>query len=203
MAVIDYGAILLINGKKYNDSLFMESSDCGFVPDKAYSSKYDYWMDIKGNYFVYAGDDAFMIVFYKTWAHIISCGEIVFSTSFNMMYPGETRYFDELPTVKFEHLDKKKYKYSWHDNLSLKDYIEVYGRRQGSMYYYRMIKRNQRNKSLEYKQRYVASWYYKGKKYEVIYGYGIDPDKNVWERIRNSDYGFTDNEIRIINRCFE
>ena len=41
MAMIDYGAILMIDGKKYNNSMFMETSDCGFVPEKAYDKKHD------------------------------------------------------------------------------------------------------------------------------------------------------------------
>lgn len=204
MAMIDYGAILMIDGKKYNDSMFMETSDCGFVPEKAYSKEYDQWMNIKGNYFVYAGDDNFMLVFYKCWAHVISAGEILYSTPFDFHYPGETRYFDGLPTVTFEHLDKNKYPQQFDLNKDDYDYyISRYGKVWGELYWYRAVKRIKRNTWYSYTNRYVARWEYQGRKYEVIYGYGIDPDKECWESIRDEAYDFTEIEKRKINGCFE
>ena len=205
MAMIDYGAILMIDGKKYNDTMFMETSDCGFVPEKAYSKEYNQWLDIKGNYFVYAGDDNFMLVFYKTWAYVITAGEIIYSAPFNMNYPGLTRYFDGLPTVTFEHLDKNRYEeyLTDVDDDDYRYYISRYGIKRGTLYYYRALKRCERAKWLCYTNRYVARWEYQGRKYEVIYGYGVDPDKECWERIRDEAYDFTEIEKQKIDRCFE
>lgn len=206
MAMIDYGAILMIDGKRYNNELFMETSDCGFVPEKAYSKKYDQWMDIRGNFFVYAGDDNFMIVFYKTWCCVISAGEILYTASYDMRYNGETRYFDGLPTVTFEHLDKNLYEEHWDVDDDDYDYlVRAYGKRRGELYYHRLLKRNRRNNSFwkVRTNRYIARWEYNGKKYEVIYGYGVDPNPEVWKDIRDSSYGFTEIEKQKINRCFD
>lgn len=206
MAMIDYGAILMIDGKKYNDSMFMDTSDSGFVPEKAYDEKHDCLIDVKGNYFVYAGDKDFMIVFYRTHAHVIAQGRIIYSPPYNFEYPGETRFFDGLPTVTFEHLDKNRYISQEHlDRDDVQFLLERYGKKWGRLYAYRLAKTIGRNQTNGYTARYVARWEYKGKQYEVIYGYGIDPDKEVWDDIKNDDdgYGFTDVEIQAIDRCFE
>lgn len=49
----------------------------------------------------------------------------------------------------------------------------------------------------------MATWEYKGKKYEVIFGEGIDPNEDVWNNIKYDRYGFTDAERQIIDRWFE
>ena len=205
MAMIDYGAILMIDGKKYNDSMFMDTSDCGFVPEKAYSKEYDQWLDIKGNYFVYAGDDNFMLAFYKARCCVISAGEIIYTTPSNFGYPGLTRYFGELPSVTFEHLDKNRIKeYGLQvGEDEYKQLVDCYGKNWGTFYYYRIVKHCKRNYHLEYTNRYVARWEYQGRKYEVIYGYGVDPDKEVWDEIKDDVYGFTEIEKEKIDRCFE
>ena len=39
--------------------------------------------------------------------------------------------------------------------------------------------------------------------YEVIYGYGIDPSEDVWNRIKNTSYGFSDKERALIDLWFK
>ena len=71
MSAIDYGALLRVNGKfiNKNDDLFSYCSDTGYVCDKAtYYSDYEkkeIEIDIMGNYYVYAGDENFLLCFYK------------------------------------------------------------------------------------------------------------------------------------------
>lgn len=40
-------------------------------------------------------------------------------------------------------------------------------------------------------------------KYEVIYGYGIDPQEHVWDRIKNTSYDFSDKERALIDSWFK
>lgn len=40
-------------------------------------------------------------------------------------------------------------------------------------------------------------------KYEVIYGYGIDPSEEVWNRIKNTSYDFSDKERALIDSWFK
>lgn len=43
-------------------------------------------------------------------------------------------------------------------------------------------------------QRYIAEWSYDNRKYEVIFGYGVDPISKVWNGIKYDCYGFTEIE---------
>ena len=50
--------------------------------------------------------------------------------------------------------------------------------------------------------RWLATWDYNGNHYEVIFGYGIDPNKDVWNRIKLDSYDFSDVERQIIDGWF-
>ena len=47
----------------------------------------------------------------------------------------------------------------------------------------------------------MAEWDYKGKHYEVIFGYGIDADKEVWDDTKHR-YDFSDVERKVIDEWF-
>ncbi len=106
MAMIDYGALLRKNGKfiNKNNDLFMESSDTGYICKDAVD-EHGYKYDIDGNYFVYAGDENFMVVFYKTTYKVISDGKILYS-GWNMPFNSEVHYFEGLPALKVSRLSK-------------------------------------------------------------------------------------------------
>lgn len=225
MAMIDYGAILRVNGKfiNKNKEMFMESSDTGYVCKKA-SYNYDgeeHEVDIDGNYFVYAGDENFLLCFYKSMAYIIHNNKVIKSI-WNNPFLSETFYFDNLPSVTIEHLDKNTYIEpieslgTW-ENYVKENWIGATGKEKlselenGSKRYKLFCKRlkgiarerKNSDKWHKYKtQRWKATWEYNGNKYEVIYGYGIEPNKEVWNNCKY-DYGFTDVERKIIDKWFK
>lgn len=225
MAMIDYGAILKVNGKfinKNNEDLFMKCSDTGYVCKKA-SYNYDgkeYEIDIDGNFFVYAGDENFLLCFYKSTAYAIHNNKVVKSIG-NNPFLSETFYIDNLPSVTIEHLDKNTYiepiesLKTW-ENYVKENWIGATGKEKlselenGYKEYKWFQKRlkyigrcNRRKDGYKYKtQRWKATWDYNGNKYEVIFGYGIDSNEKVWNDIKFDYYGFTDIEREVIDKWF-
>ena len=205
MALIDYGALLKVNGKfiNKNSDLFMSCSDTGYVcKDVEYLDGAKGYID--GNYFVYAGDENFLIAFYKGIFCVVHNNKIIYSDC-NSTFISETLYFEGLPTLKIEHLDKElinEYP-DPPDEYDIEWYYERYGKKKSQLKLYRLAKSRNR---IAYKVRtfrWLATWEYKGKKYEVIFGEGIDTNENVWNDIKYDHYGFTDVEREIINSWFE
>ena len=211
IAAIDYGSLLRINGEfiNKNGDLFMDCSDTGYVCDKAtYFDEYqnkETEIYIAGDYYVYAGDKNFMLCFYKGLMRIISNNKQICSR-WNIPFTSETIYLDGFSTIKVEHLDKEFQRdYYEHPDEADKNYfIYRYGKKKGYFKYLRYLKRNSKKYFKHRTQRWLATWKYNGKKYEVIFGYGIDPDEKVWERIKFDDdgYGFTNVEREIIDGWF-
>ena len=90
----------------------MNSSDTGYVCKEAtyfnyYKNKED-TMCIDGNYYVIAGDENFLIAFYKGIFHVIHNNRIIYS-GYDIQFLSETFYFEGFPTLKVEHLDKNVY----------------------------------------------------------------------------------------------
>ena len=223
MSFIDWGAILRVNGKfiNKNKDLFMNCSDTGYICEKAEYPDGTV-RDISGNYFVYAGDENFLIVFYKGIFHVIHNNKIIYS-DWNISFNSETFYFEGLPTLKVEHLDENIYfdpvesAGTWEDYVR-EQWIGATGKEKlselenGSKRYKRFkknlkrIARERKNPSRWYRyktDRWLATWEYNGKKYEVIFGSGIDPNEKVWNDIKYDCYRFTDVERQIIDSWFE
>jgi hypothetical protein len=54
--------------------------------------------------------------------------------------------------------------------------------------------------------RYFVLFYksdYNGHHYEVIFGYGVEPNERVWNDIKNESYGFRPDEVKLIDNWFE
>ena len=78
MAMIDYGAILRVDGKIVNlDQMFMDCADTGYICQQAYDEKQKQIIDIQYNYFAYAGDANFLLVFYKECFNVIHQNKII------------------------------------------------------------------------------------------------------------------------------
>lgn len=205
MSIIDYGAILRVNRNfiNKNKDLFMGCSDTGYVCKKAEYPD-GIVINIDGNYFVYAGDENFLIAFYNGIFCVVHNNKIIYS-DYNSRFLSETLYFKGLPTLKIEHLDKElinEYP-DPPDEYDIEWYYERYGKKKAQLKLYRLAKSRNR---IAYKYRtfrWMATWEYKGKKYEVIFGEGIDPNEDVWNNIKYDRYGFTDAERQIIDRWFE
>ena len=218
MAMIDYGALLRVDGKLINEGkMFMDSSDTGYVCEKAYYPKYDCDYNINGNYFVYAGDEGLLLCFYKSWCLVISNNEVI-RDAWSVPFASETFFLPNDVNLKISHLDKelRVEPLIWTTNLEeyMKDswgdlYLEDPGREMWKYerkWFRRMMSKAHICKNISYKyrsQRYLAEWDYKGKHYEVIFGYGIDPNKECWDKIKNSSYGFSDVERNIIDEWFK
>lgn len=221
MAFIDYGALLRVDGKfiNKNGNLFMDASDTGYICESA-KEKNGETVPIDGGYFVYAGDEKCLLIFYKGIFQVISNGIIVLS-DFNPAFASQTYKLEGLTELKVSHLDKNLYieypeplgtwedyvRQNWIDATGTEKLSQLYG---GLKRYKRFKKRAKhiarvtRNGGYcKYRtQRYLAEWTYDNRKYEVIFGYGIDPDEEVWNRIKEDSYGFTDTERKIIDEWF-
>lgn len=216
MAMIDYGALLRVDGNFINKDkdMFMEASDTGYICEKAtYPSGNEY--DINGNYFVYAGDKNFLVVFYKGSFKVISNEKILLS-KWDVPFNSETFFFDGLPNLKVSRLSKY-YEYekleswgTWQDFV--REYwwgatgnekpSELEGGTRAYKRYKKNLKRVARSKGYKTRPyRFIAEWDYNGHHYEVIFGYGIENVESVWNDIKDV-YDFRQDEIEIIDGWF-
>jgi hypothetical protein len=200
MAMVDYGALLRVNGKfiNKNKGLFMDMKDAvGFVLETA---KYPQWHDINinDNYFVYAGCEDLLLCFYKTYFYVISNGEVVRTYSDNNL-EAETLLVNGI-SIKVKHLDN-----DWIiDKLEIDYDDKKYVSKNKWSRYIKRVGEVNRKRPLKYKtHRYIASWEHNEKIYEVIFGYGIEPNEDVWNTIKCKSYEFTDKERKIIDEWFK
>ena len=205
LALIDYGSLLRVNGKFINKNcdLFMHSSDTGYVCEQATCSNGEQ-INIDGNFYVYAGDENFMLCFYKQQFCVISHNKIL-RYEYNLPFLSETFYFDNLPDVRIDQLDRElrtNYYCSPWDEHDKQFILWQYGYKNGYLKILRHVNQCKKIRKKNYSGRYLATWNYNGNKYEVIFGYGIDPDEEVWNRIKFDGYEFTDVEREIIDRWF-
>ena len=216
MAMVDYGAILRVDGKIVNDSLFMEMTDTGITPpEKVHDNRYNTDINIANNYYVYAGDKDFMMVFYKCWFFGITQKEMIYSSlnHITCCIPWYTLMNDDFPKITVEVLTREKdsyYSTNWFYEDAKEELEEAYKHhnkkrlRELRRWFKSVgrVVREERNKPY-WKNRFKASWDYKGKHYEVIYGYGIDPNRKVWDEIKFNRYDFSETERKIIDNWFE
>ena len=221
MAAIDYGALLRVNGEfaNKNTNLFMNASNTGYVLDKArYEdiSIYDKDIDINGYFYVYAGDKDLLLTFYKGFFYVILDGLILTAVS-NLPFISETFNINGVQ-IKVSHLEPELQIDEGEDIGTWKDHVREHWKgatgdeklsqlENGSKWYKIFVKRLKRKASgwnvyKDRTQRWIAEWGYNGDKYEVIFGYGIDPNEDVWNDIKNDSYGFTEREIKIIDEWF-
>lgn len=203
MAMIDYGALLRIDGEFVNrdSDLFMDAPE--WVPEFAQYPLPDlpyYTATIRGNFYVYAGDTDFFLCFYKCYFYVVKDGKII-AAPYAPQAKSQVFYFDDIH-VKVSYLDNTKYfdrECFLPDDWERKNY--------GERYCIRMAKRVHRLSKKEQNKwrsnRWIAEWEYGGHKYEVIYGYGVEPNKNVWDEIKHKSYGFSEKERKIIDEWFD
>lgn len=221
MAVIDYGALLRVDGKFINKNadMFMNCSDTGYVAKNIIDTDGQV-RDMDGNYFVYAGDEHFCVAFYKGMYKVISDGKVIYS-NWDMPFDSETHLFDDLPDIKVSRLSPE-YEIvpmeswgSWEDFVK-EHWIGTNGKEKLSELSnghkaYKRFKRHAKKVGYVNKHggaykdrpyRFLAEWDYNGHHYEVIFGYGIDNNEEVWDEIKNEHYGFRDDEKKIIDKWF-
>lgn len=222
MAMIDYGALLRVNGKLINKNydLFMKASDAGYVA-KDILDLDGKIRDIDGNYFVYAGDEHFCVAFYKGMYKVISDGKVIYA-AWNMPFNSMTHFFDNLPDLEVSRLSKYFEEVSVDSLGSWEDYVkekwigatgkEALSELECGYKEYKKYLRHAKKVAYCNKHggcyktrpyRYFAEWNYHGNHYEVIFGYGIEPDEDVWDRIKNNAYDFREDEITLIDSWFK
>lgn len=211
MAMIDYGVIIKKNGEFINKDkgLFMECPN--FVHDK-----------YKGNYFCYLGDEDCYIVTYKGSLMVINKGEVEWSFS-DCPFISYTRYCENF-NITVSKLDPNSieeyyedYGKSWEDLVDEYYYYDSYDGERSYNPSDLEDGHNFRKRFLRWKKimgrtkgvcckyttnRSIATWEYKGDKYEIIFGYGIDSNEKIWYDIRDK-WGFTETEKETIDRWFE
>lgn len=216
MSMMDYGAMLRKNGKFLNKNrfAFMSKSDTGYMLEEAIFPDGEKRL-IHDNYFVYAGDEEFLLVFYKTILHVISHGKVLWSFG-NTSLLSQTMHFEGLPSVTVAHLDKNPIPEDCSVDEELKDsLIEIFGKRRGEQKYLRICKKvnyytRKYKTSGKYRgtgqlgPRYITTWNHNGNHYEVIFGYDITTDEKVWEIVRENrkDCCISEKEIEIIDDWF-
>lgn len=149
MAMMDYGAIVLKNGKLVTNDLFTDMKDAvGWEDDgiRDYNGKL---LNLKNNYFTYIGDSENTLAFYK--------GIMTHIEEFD--FDDDDPYF----VKSTEFFASTNYTWSkWTDYIGGSKCV--------------VTKRN---------GYYVCHWNYKGDKYKVYFGYGVDINSYKKWRIVN------------------
>lgn len=221
MACIDYGALLRVDRKFINKNcdLFMEASDTSYVAKDIIDTDGEV-RDIDGNYFVYAGDEHFCVAFYKGCYKVISDGKVIYA-AWDMPFNSIKHFFTNLPDLKVSRLSKYFEEVSpeswgtWEDYVR-ENWVNATGKEKlseldgGAKAYKKFIRHAKKVAYVNkhggcYKERpyrFLAEWNYNGHHYEVIFGFGIEPNEKVWNDIKDNRYGFRQDEIEIIDEWF-
>lgn len=186
MAMIDYGALLKKNGKIMNrDEFFMDMEeavgwidyqrirypDCDHILGK-YS---DCGNCPRANYIHYSHPEL------GEWDSFHSdCRDVVPTPSQHMcgnyfVYAGDSNFTIAFYKTHFAYIYEGKMKIVWPNRIGFRPKYRV-----GEVY----IRTKALNKR---KDAYYARFSYKGDVYEVVYGYGIDPNQSTWNRVKK-DY---------------
>ena len=156
MAMLDYGAIVIKNGKLINDKLFTPMIDMvGWEDTENDTYKDEHGdtrpLDLKDNYFAYIGDKDCTIAFFKTHITIV--------------------YWTICDCWRCTHEYFASSNYTW---TRSEDYVGVND--DGSFVKLVLTKRN---------GYFVCKWKYKGDRYKVYFGYGLSPSHYKKWRIVN------------------
>ena len=221
MAMIDYGAVVKINGKIVNENQFfmdMQQAvgwidhpkkrypDCDCLDDKGYSECFECprrktehqshpelgeWDatigDCRGNeipiqdkldrnFFAYVGDEDFTIAFYKTSAVITNKNKTLYARLWYGFYSKDLGDTDVTAICR--------------------KMVRRFDIKIGDETIHLKIKRIGEGES-----KFYMRFIYKHNIYEIIYGYGIDPNKEVWNEVKHI-YS-TKKAIRIVDRFWQ
>lgn len=157
MSIIDYGAIAFKNGKLISTEMFTPMKQTVGWKDtkkdvyRAYDCNDNYVykpLNLKGNHFVYIGDRDCTIAFYKGWMTILEKTDDPDTTNDEYLKSNHLTCYNR----KWEDFLYNNYTWiKWEDLLCGKDITVT--RRNGY---------------------FVCKWKYKGDKYKVYFGYGVD-----------------------------
>ena len=183
MAMIDYGAILKKNGKIVNrDQFFMDMEtavgwtdyphikykDCDYITEDGYS---DCQNCPRANREYDADDDYYWLV--------SDCRDIKPNSNHLegncFAYAGDTEFvvgFYKWCVSLWSKEKKWFYWMNWDFGGKMSIHLEFYGVKM----HFKAITEDRRV--------YHGRFYYKGDLYEVVFGYGIDPNQKIWNRVK-------------------
>lgn len=209
MAMVDYGVLVLKNGVPQNKNGEL------FVEEPAYMKA-----PIAGNYFCYCGDEKFSLCFYKTCMIVARNGEDTKDHYWNFPFASETIFLPETK-VTVKRLDPLRPVYATHSFgcNTWKEYVkenwcgatgdeklsELWEGGKAYKRWRKWCKRIGRKKVLYYEstQKYSATWEYGGDQWEVIFGYGIENDEEVFNHITSKgQYNYGENSEKYIREKF-
>ena len=174
MAVIDYGVILVKNGKIVNRSIrFMKTTDTGYkIPENI-------------SFYAACGDEKFCLAFFKRQVYVIINGVFVGTVWIDeignaknnqifikMPYENRLNLFGSGISVIFEAID----------HTLLKDTECDYR---------------------YYSGKYHDNFTYNGNVYDVYFGYGIDSSEETYNKIKFTSYDYTEKERNVLDNVFE
>ena len=203
MAMIDYGAILKKNGKIQNrDEFFMDMetavgwtdnpriryTDCNCIDEVGYSD----CMNCPRAHFIQHSDPEL-----GDWTSFdsdcrnnkLSIGKMAGNW---FAYAGDTEFvvgFYKQQVMTWYKGEQKIHWLRWDYNNRYSVYLEVGGTKM-------------KFKALSsHKDAYYGRFRYKGDLYEVVFGYGIDPDQKTWNRVKHQ---YCDKKtIRFVDKFWE
>lgn len=175
MATVDYGGILVKNGKIFNtDTPFMETTDLGyFLPTGAHG-------------YAAAGDEKFSVSVWKANIFVIINGEIAHkiwlnqATAKNVNYPSDM--LAKPPYEKFINIGGSGVDLIV-EQIDKEYEVTKYG--------------------AEYRDKYHVHFTYAGNIYDLYFGYGVDNNVSVYSNIiANDRFDYSDTEREVFNRIF-
>ena len=203
MAMIDYGAILKKNGKIQNrDEFFMDMkkavgwtdnpriryTDCNCIDEVGYSD----CMNCPRAHFIQHSDPEL-----GDWTSFdsdcrnnkLSIGKMAGNW---FAYAGDTEFvvgFYKQMVMTWYKGEQKIHWLRWDYHNKYSVYLEVGGTKMK----FKALSRN--------KQAYYGRFRYKGDLYEIVFGYGIDPNQKTWNRVK---YQYCDKKtIRFVDKFWE
>ena len=175
MATVDYGGILVKNGKIFNtDTPFMETTDLGYVLPNGVDS------------FAASGDEKFAVAVWKASLCVIVDGKIAHkiwlnqATAKNVNYPSDM--LAKPPYEKFINIGGSGV------DLTVEQIDKEY---------------EVTNYGAEYRDKYHACFTYAGNVYDLYFGYGVDNNVSTYsDLIANDLFDYSDTERNVFNRIF-
>lgn len=181
MAMIDYGAILVRDGKRMNKDMFMGKTDTGYTDD-------DFTQDM----FVCVGNGNILIGAYK-------CIIVVeFNGQTYKFFCGYT--FKNKKEKNQYNTDTYEYILNEYDDDIESEYVSENVIGCGITLNFERI-----DKSIG-SEKFKVSFFYMGHDYQIYFGYGIDPSYKVFKRLTDDPkrpYGYTDREIAVLRPIYD
>lgn len=175
MATVDYGGILVKNGKIFqNDDWSMMETDLGYQLPEGVNS------------YACAGDEKFAVAVWKANLYVIINGKVAHkiwlnqATAKNVNYPNDM--LAKPPYEKFINIGGSGVDLTV-EQIDKEYEVTKYG--------------------AEYRDKYHVHFTYAGNVYDIYFGYGVDNNVSVYsDLIENDVFDYSETEREVFNRIF-